>query len=110
MSDWMLCVRISVSRVRIAAQASGVEPVACKAVAVGVGALGSQIVMNLVKGGFGNWTVIDEDELMPHNLARHALPSWNVGAPKAVAIAGLIDETSYGKTVSGDSRECASAG
>jgi len=75
----------------IAAQASGAEPVTCRAVAVGVGALGSQIVMNLVEGGFGIWTVIDDDELMPHNLARHVLPPWCVGMAKAMAVAGLID-------------------
>jgi hypothetical protein len=80
----------SFSRVS-AAKASGTEPVLCKTVAVGVGALGSQVTMNLVRSGFGTWTVIDEDELMPHNLARHALPPWCVGRPKAVSVGGLID-------------------
>jgi len=74
-----------------AAKASGTEPVLSKTVAVGVGALGSQIVMNLVRSGFGTWTVIDDDELMPHNLARHALPPWCVGMPKAFAVGGMID-------------------
>jgi hypothetical protein len=74
-----------------AASASGTEPVLCKSVAVGVGALGSQVVMNLVRGGFGIWTLIDEDDLMPHNLARHALPPWCVGSPKALAVGAMID-------------------
>jgi Prokaryotic E2 family A/Prokaryotic homologs of the JAB domain/ThiF family len=80
----------SFSRVS-AAKASGTEPVLCKTVAVGAGALGSQVIMNLVRGGFGTWAVIDEDELMPHNLARHSLPPGCVGAPKAIAVAGMIN-------------------
>lgn len=75
----------------MAATASGTAPVTCKAVAVGVGALGSQVVMNLVRGGFGSWTLIDQDDLMPHNLARHALPPWCVGGPKALALGAMID-------------------
>ena len=33
------------------------------AVAVGVGALGSQVVQTLARSGFGRWTVVDEDDL-----------------------------------------------
>ena len=40
--------------------------------AVGLGALGSQVFMNLVRAGYGKWTLIDEDVLLPHNLARHS--------------------------------------
>jgi Prokaryotic E2 family A/Prokaryotic homologs of the JAB domain/ThiF family len=74
-----------------AARASGTEPVLCKTVAVGVGALGSQVVMNLVRSGFGCWTLIDDDDLLPHNLARHALPPWCVGSPKAHAVGAIIN-------------------
>jgi hypothetical protein len=74
-----------------AARASGAEPDPCKTVAVGLGALGSQVVMNLVRGGFGRWTLIDEDNLLPHNLARHALPPWCVGSPKAAGVGAMID-------------------
>jgi hypothetical protein len=77
-----------------AARASGVEPDRRKIAAVGAGALGSQIIINLVRGGFGAWTIIDEDDFMPHNQARHALPAWCVGSSKAQAIAVLI-EASY---------------
>jgi hypothetical protein len=80
----------SFSRVS-AATASGTEPVECRTVAVGLGALGSQVVMNLVRSGFGKWTLIDEDDLLPHNLARHALPPWCIGAPKASAVGAMID-------------------
>ena len=74
-----------------AASASGVEPVLSKTVAVGVGALGSQVIMNLIRTGFGAWTLIDEDELLPHNLARHSLPPWCVGLPKVDAVAQTMD-------------------
>ncbi len=53
---------------------------------VGVGALGSQIALNLVRAGFGKWTVIDGDVVLPHNLARHALVDF-LGYPKADALA-----------------------
>ena len=57
--------------------------------AVGVGALGSQVVANLVRSGFGQWTLIDSDVLLPHNLARHALDGFSLGFPKALALAGV---------------------
>lgn len=38
-------------------------PIVC----VGVGALGSQLVLNLARAGFGRWTLVDNDRLFPHN-------------------------------------------
>ena len=58
-----------------------------KIVGAGVGALGSQIVMNLARSGFGRWTLIDPDGLMPHNVARHTLDGNFVGLNKAKAVA-----------------------
>jgi len=60
------------------------------AVAVGLGALGSEVVMNLVRTGFGRWTLIDDDTLLPHNTARHVLGGEFVGMSKAGAIAMRI--------------------
>ena len=60
-------------------------------VAIGAGALGSQTIMNLVRGGFGRWTVVDYDVLLPHNLVRHALPGAFVGWDKAEAVALLAN-------------------
>ncbi len=76
----------------VAASANGSVSVPSKSVAVGVGALGSQVIMNLVRGGFGIWTLIDEDILLPHNLARHSLPPCCVGSPKALAVGAMIDD------------------
>jgi integrative and conjugative element protein (TIGR02256 family) len=61
-----------------------------KITAIGVGALGSQIAMNLARSGYKDWTLIDEDFLLPHNLARHEL-SYIVGQPKARLMADNIN-------------------
>lgn len=55
-------------------------------VAIGAGALGSQVILNLARQGFGTWTVVDHDLLLPHNLARHALSWYYEGRNKAEAI------------------------
>ena len=54
-----------------------------KIAAVGLGALGSQIFINLVRAGYGEWTLIDKDFMLPHNLARHALPGIFIGGAKS---------------------------
>ncbi len=54
-----------------------------KHVAVGAGAIGSQVVEQLVRCGHGQWTIVDGDVLLPHNVARHLLTRWEIGFPKA---------------------------
>lgn len=61
-------------------------------VAIGVGSLGSQVCLNLARAGWGQWTYVDEDRLLPHNLARHALPSLGVGLPKASTLAVIAND------------------
>lgn len=69
----------------LALNATTAEP--CKTIAIGAGALGSQVIRLLAQSGFGDWTIVDEDQLAPHNMARHALsPMW-VGWSKAPALA-----------------------
>lgn len=58
-----------------------------RVVLVGAGSIGSHIAVNLAREGRFRWTVVDNDALLPHNLARHALLQPDVGAPKAVALA-----------------------
>jgi hypothetical protein len=58
-----------------------------RAVLVGAGALGSQLAVDLAREGAFSWTVVDQDFLMPHNLARHALFAGDTGAPKGFALA-----------------------
>lgn len=74
-----------------AAAAGGVIPDSRKTVVVGAGALGSQVIALLAKSGFGAWTVVDEDDLLPHNLARHALIGDCLGMPKAQGVSDLIN-------------------
>jgi hypothetical protein len=69
-----------------AALVNGYEPSTIRITAVGVGALGSQAIAKLVRGGFGSWVLVDRDHLLPHNVARHELPECMVGFPKALAM------------------------
>ena len=57
-----------------------------RVVLVGAGALGSQIHGNLSRMGWGRWTVVDRDTLLPHNVARHRLGEHVVGVSKVRAI------------------------
>lgn len=69
------------------AYCSGLEPKPLEYVAVGAGALGSQVLSNLVRMGQGKWTVVDKDIFLPHNATRHSLTSQTSGYPKAKATA-----------------------
>ena len=77
------------------------RPVDSSITCVGAGALGSQLILNAARAGFGRWTILDHDRLFPHNLARHALPGYAVGIPKAIAVANVAnsltdDEDAFG--------------
>lgn len=65
------------------------EPV--KVAAIGAGALGSQLQMNLARAGFGQWTIIDDDWFFPHNIARHELNKFAVGQNKALGVAAELN-------------------
>ncbi len=70
-----------------ASRLNGIEPCQARIVAIGVGSLGSQVYNNLVRAGYGRWTLIDNDVLLPHNCARHFLGDWTVGTNKAQTMA-----------------------
>lgn len=55
---------------------------------VGLGALGSQVFNNIVRSGFGIWSLVDKDFQFPHNNARHFLFEM-AGQPKAEAMASI---------------------
>ena len=59
-------------------------------VAIGAGALGSPVLTNLTRSGHGRLTIVDEDVLHPHNLARHSLSASYVGWHKADALAAEL--------------------
>ena len=58
-----------------------------KMLQIGLGAIGSQIYENCVRSGFGEWTLVDDDILFPHNLARHSLNQYYIGRNKAKSMA-----------------------
>ena len=70
-----------------------------KIAAIGIGALGSQVVSNLVRGGFGQWTLIDGDLVLPHNLGRHALYGFSLGLPKSSTLAHILNGTVDGEPI-----------
>jgi hypothetical protein len=62
-----------------------------KAVLVGAGAIGSHVADCLVREGRFVWTVIDDDRLLPHNLARHIALGTQVAQPKAEIVAASLN-------------------
>ena len=64
-----------------------------KAVLVGAGAIGSHLADCLIREGRFNWTVIDDDRLLPHNLARHIACNNQTSRQKAVILADHINAT-----------------
>ncbi|WP_341782422.1 Mov34/MPN/PAD-1 family protein [Ectopseudomonas mendocina] len=52
-------------------------------VLAGVGALGSVLAELWVRQGWGQWTFIDPDRVMPHNLSRHVASDCDIGRTKA---------------------------
>jgi hypothetical protein len=71
-----------------AAEFNGVPAVGDEMTFIGLGALGSQLFMNLWCSGFGRWTLIDRDLHLPHNDSRQALIN-GIGEFKASAMANF---------------------
>lgn len=75
------------------------KPSEAKIVAVGMGALGSQVFAPLVRRGFGQWWLVEPDQFEPHNFARHHVLGRRYGFHKAVEMARLANETFKGPAV-----------
>jgi integrative and conjugative element protein (TIGR02256 family) len=67
-------------------------------VAIGAGSLGSQVLAAAARAAFGHWTIIDEDLLLPHNAARHALDRRSLGFDKALSMAVTMEESAEDAT------------
>ena len=80
---------------RLARDMAGISEEAANASfsVVGLGALGSQVVLNLSRQGISDWTLVDNDTLLPHNFARHAVSAYFHGFSKAVALRSEINRT-----------------
>ena len=68
---------------------------------VGLGALGSMLLGNLVRKGYGRWQLIDKDTMLPHNGARHLLPGTAAGYPKAFAVRTIAESMYRDEVVTG---------
>lgn len=70
---------------------SGLPDVGLNLVGVGAGALGSHVIVNSGHTGLGQWTVIDDDIVLPHNTVRLRQGDFYVGTPKALATANDVN-------------------
>ena len=61
------------------------------AVMVGAGAIGSHVSDCLAREGRFSWTVVDDDHLLPHNLARHTGRHADVTKNKAGLVTGNLN-------------------
>lgn len=64
-----------------------------RVVLIGAGAMGSHLADCLVRDGRFRWTVIDDDRLLPHNLARHVARNDQTPRHKAAILADHLNMT-----------------
>lgn len=62
------------------------------AVLAGVGALGSALGVLWTREGWGRWTFVDPDQLLPHNLTRHVAFNFHTGFRKAEVLKEISAE------------------
>lgn len=72
-----------------ARQQSGIDENGTIGVLVGAGSLGSAMLNIWGRSGWGQWTVVDNDHIKPHNLSRHQAYTQHIGVPKAKVAASL---------------------
>jgi len=79
-----------------ALQASGIVDESCSfyGIIAGVGALGSTIADIWSKESWGNWTFIDDDYILPHNIVRHIARDVNIGMSK-VEVVKIFSDSNY---------------
>ena len=59
---------------------------------IGAGALGSQVLELFARIGYGRWFLIDNDNLFPHNLAKHILGRNDIGFNKAAKVEEKLND------------------
>lgn len=62
---------------------------------IGVGALGSQLLNNFVRQGYGKWNIIDHDIILPHNLTRHQSNRSGIGKHKVWFMSEYINNVLF---------------
>lgn len=69
---------------------SGIKSVGPRAgLLAGAGALGSALMDLWTRSGWGTWTVVDNDHVKPHNLARHRGFDGSIGESKSFVVGEL---------------------
>ena len=76
---------------------SGIVDSGPKGVIIGAGSLGAALWNNWARSGWGEWTIIDNDHIKPHNLSRHIAIDHEVGIPKSDLLSTL-SKSIYGGT------------
>lgn len=89
LQGWRVVQRLDRSTAR--AHSAVPERADAQLVAIGAGAIGSNVVMNTARTGIGAWTIIDDDVVLPHNTVRQSYGDAWVGAPKAHALADQVN-------------------
>lgn len=70
---------------------SGFQGPETRLVAIGAGAIGSNVIVDSAHTGFATWTVIDNDVALPHNTVRQHLGNDGVGHPKAAVTSAEVN-------------------
>lgn len=68
--------------VELARAQSGLTDAGHKGVLIGAGSLGSAMLNLWGRSGWGQWTVVDNDHIKPHNISRHTAYGHQIGATK----------------------------
>lgn len=72
--------------VKKAQEVSGSENLLGSALVFGCGAIGSKVVMHLIREGYNKFTLFDGDKIEPHNMVRYGLTDEVIGMNKASAL------------------------
>jgi integrative and conjugative element protein (TIGR02256 family) len=86
---WRVVQRLDRATARIYAGNGAVGD--ARLLAIGAGAVGSNVMANANRAGVGTWTVVDNDIVLPHNLVRQIHVDRLVGLSKDGATAVMLD-------------------
>lgn len=90
LQGWRVVQRLNRAAARKYAATGRAED--AKLVAIGAGAIGSNLITNTVKAGIGTWTIIDDDVVLPHNTVRQTQGDKAVGYSKSMALRVEVDQ------------------
>lgn len=77
---------------------SGIQHPGPSGVLIGAGTVGSALMNLWGRSGWGDWTIVDNDYIKPHNLSRHTVLSGAIGYPKATVVCWMHEQVTGGYT------------